>query len=130
MPKIFNTEAFSPEEQVSRKDFIDKHTPFIYSHVHPKKGTPLEVRIRVGKEHSHIDDFNHFISSITLYDGENKHARAELSPCIVSAEERRGNAEVSFTIVPSKKSYTLYAQCYCTKHGTWESETVKIEVEE
>lgn len=130
MPKIFNVQAFSPEEQVSRKDFIDKHTPFIYCHTHPKKGTPLEVRIRVGKEYSHIDDFNHFISSITLYDGENKLARAELSACIVSAEERRGNAEVAFTIVPSKKTYALYAQCYCTKHGTWESETLKIEVEE
>lgn len=130
MPKIFNTTSFTPEEKESRKDFIDKHTPFVYCNMHPKKGKPLEVRIRVGKEHSHIDDFNHFISNITLYDGENKLARAELSACIVSAEERRGNAEVSFTIVPSKKSYALYAQSYCTKHGTWESETLKIEVED
>ena len=130
MPKIFNTEAFSSEEQISRKDFIDKHTPFVYCDTHPKKGVPLSVRVRVGKEHSHIDDFNHFISSITLYDGENQLARAELSACIVSAEERKGNAQVAFTIVPSKKTYTFHAQCYCTKHGTWESETLNIEVEE
>jgi len=59
MPKIFTPETFSPEEREARKDFIDKHTPYIYCDTALQKGVPAFVRVRVGSEHAHIDDFNH-----------------------------------------------------------------------
>ena len=126
MPKVFTSQTFSPEEREARKDFIDKHTPYIFCDGIPQKGVPLFIRVRVGNEHSHIDDFNHYISTITLFDAEQMLAKIELAPCIVSADARKGNAEVAFSIVPSKEVYHLNAQCYCTKHGLWQGEELKI----
>ena len=129
MPKIFTSESFSEQERESRKDFIDKHTPYVFCDGSPKKGYPLAVRVRVGKEHSHIDDFNHYISNITLFDGDRMLAKVELAACIVSADEHKGNAEVAFTIVPNKDVYHFNAQCYCTKHGLWQGDSLDIKVE-
>ncbi len=128
MPKIFNIDTFSPEEKVSRKDFIDKHTPYVFCDGIPQRGVPIVVRVRVGKEYSHIDDFNHYISTITLFDAERMLAKVELAACIVSADEHKGNAEVAFTIVPNKDTYTFNAQCYCTKHGLWQGDSLDIHV--
>ena len=130
MPKIFTPESFSQDEKEARKDFIDKHTPYILCDSKAKKGEPFAIRIRVGKEHSHIDDFNHYISTITLFDKECMLAKVELAACIVSAEEHRGNADVIITIVPNKANYELSAQCYCTKHGVWQGESKHVAVEE
>ncbi|WP_333804176.1 desulfoferrodoxin family protein [Sulfurospirillum sp.] len=130
MPKIFTSQTFSPEERESRKDFIDKHTPYIFCDGIPQKGVPLFVRVRVGSEHAHIDDFNHYISTITLFDADHMLAKVELAACIVSADEHRGNAEVAFSIVPNKDVYHFNAQCYCTKHGLWQSEDVEVRVNE
>lgn len=128
MPKIFSPQTFSPEEREARKDFIDKHTPYIYCDTALQKGVPSFVRVRVGSEHAHIDDFNHYISTITLFDADHMLAKIELAACIVSAEERKGNAEVAFSIVPSKDVYHFNAQCYCTKHGLWQGKEVEVSV--
>ena len=128
MPKIFNVNTFSPEEQVSRKDFIDKHTLYVFCDGLPQGGVPLVVRVRVGKAYSHIDDFNHYIAMITLFDAERMLAKVELAACIVSADEHKGNAEVAFTIVPNKDAYAFNAQCYCTKHGLWQGDLLEIHV--
>lgn len=130
MPKIFTPESFSTEEREARKDFIDKHTPYIFCDTKAKKGVPFPIHLRVGKEHSHIDDFNHYISTITLYDKDFILAKIELGACIVSTEERRGNADVIITIVPNKSHYQLSAHCYCTKHGVWQGESVDVSVED
>ncbi len=128
MPKIISAQSFSAQEKESRKDFIDKHTPYVLLEGTPQKGVPFTVRVRVGSEYAHIDDFNHYISTITLFDGERMFAKTELAACIVSGDERRGNADVSFSIMPNKESYSFSAHCYCTKHGLWEGETVNVTV--
>lgn len=128
MPKIFSSQTFSEKEREARKDFIDKHTPYVFCDGIPQKGIPLSVRVRVGSEHAHIDDFNHYISNITLFDADHILAKVELAACIVSADEHRGNAEITVMIVPNKDVYHFSAQCYCTKHGLWQGEEVKVTV--
>lgn len=129
MPKIFSHQTFSSEEFEARKDFIDKHTPYVYCDSPLKKGVPAFVRVRVGREYAHIDDFNHYISTITLFDANHMLAKIEFAACIVSTEERRGNAEVAFSIVPNKDIYHFNAQCYCTKHGIWQGEEIIVSVQ-
>lgn len=129
MPTIFSHETFNAKELETRADFIDKHMPYILCEGIAKKGVPFIIRVRVGKEFSHIDEFNHYISSISLFDADYLMAKVELAPCIISADEQRGNADFTLTIVPSKSLYQLNAQCYCTKHGTWQSDTVELKVE-
>lgn len=130
MPQIITAQSFSLHEREARKDFIDKHTPYILLQGTPKRGVPFVVRVRIGSEYSHIDEFNHYISTITLYDGNRMLAKVELAACIISDEERRGNADVTFSIVPNKENYSFTAHCYCTKHGLWESEEVNVTVEQ
>lgn len=122
-------ETFSKSEQESRKDFIDKHTPYIFCEQMPIFGSLFNVRIRVGKEHAHIDDYDHHIAYITLFNGDKMLAKANFSPCVVSTDERRGHAEVSFVLMANQISYTFNAQCYCTKHGLWESEKISLTVQ-
>ena len=129
MPTIFKHETFDAKERQTRADFIDKHMPYILHEGTAKKGVPFTIRVRVGKEFSHIDDFNHYISTISVFDGDSLLAKVELAPCIVSAEEHRGNVDFTLSIVPSKSIYHLSAQCYCTKHGTWQSDTIDLNVE-
>ena len=82
----------------------------------------------MGQEYTHPDDFDHFIESITLYDGETKLATATFLPGTLGNE--KSHAEVTFTIRPMKKKLNLIAHGYCTKHGIWESTPVVVEVAE
>ena len=86
----------------------------------------MPLFVHVGSGHAHIDDFNHYISTITLFDAEYMLEKVELATCIVSADEHKGNAEVAFSIIPSKEVYHFDTQCYCTKHGLWQGEEIII----
>lgn len=128
MPKINKYIDIDEVEREARKDYIDRHSPFITVNGDAKKGEKLAVTVTVGNEYAHPDDFDHFISNISLYNGETLLARADFVPGTLGNEKNK--AEVTFNIVPMSKKLKLVAQAYCTKHGIWESTQIACDVAE
>ena len=125
MPKINRYVDIDTVERETRKDYIDRHSPFIYCESTAKSGEKFAVTVKMGNEYAHPDDFDHFIANIALYNGETLLARADFVPGTLA--NQKSHSEVTFNIVPTKKM-KLVAQAYCTKHGVWESDPVIVEV--
>ena len=125
MPKINRYVDIDSVERESRKDYIDRHSPFIHCEDSAKSGEKFAITVKMGNEYSHPDDFDHFIANIALYNRETLLARADFVPGTLA--NTKGHVEVTFNIVPTKKM-KLVAQAYCTKHGVWESDPVIVEV--
>ena len=125
MPKINRYVDIDTVERETRKDYIDRHSPFIHCESSAKAGEKFAVTVMVGNEYAHPDDFDHFISNVALYNGEILLARADFVPGTLANTKTK--VEVTFNVVPTKKM-KLVAQSYCTKHGVWESDPVKVEV--
>jgi superoxide reductase len=128
MPKINVYENIDQVEREAKKDLIDRHSPFITVAGVAKKGEMLSVNVKMGNEYTHPDDFDHYIESITLYNGDTKLAAASFVPGTLGNE--KSHAEVTFNIRPMGKKLNLVAHGYCTKHGIWESTPVVVEVTE
>jgi superoxide reductase len=128
MPKINKYENIDNVEREAKKDLIDRHSPFITVEGVAKKGEMLSVNVKMGNEYTHPDDFDHFIESITLFNGDTKLAAASFVPGTLGNE--KSHAEVTFNIRPTGKKLNLVAHGYCTKHGIWESTAVVVEVTE
>ncbi len=128
MPKINKYEDISQIDREAKKDLIDRHSPFITVEGEAKKGQTLKVNVKMGNEYTHPDDFDHYIESITLFNGDTKLAMATFVPGTLGNE--KSHAEVTFTIRPMGKKLNLVAHGYCTKHGIWESTPVVVEVAE
>jgi len=128
MPKINVYENIDQVEREAKKDLIDRHSPFITVAGVAKKGEMLSVNVKMGNEYTHPDDFDHYIESITLFNGETKLAAASFVPGTLGNE--KSHAEVTFNIRPMGKKLNLVAHGYCTKHGIWESTPVIVEVTE
>ena len=128
MPKINKYENIDNVEREAKKDLIDRHSPFITVEGEAKKGETLKVNVKMGNEYTHPDDFDHFIESITLFNGETKLASATFVPGALGNE--KSHAQVTFNIRPMGKKLNLVAHAYCTKHGIWESTPVVVEVAE
>ncbi len=128
MPTINRYVDIDTVEREAKKDYIDRHSPFITVKGEAKMGELLEVHVQMGKEYTHPDDFDHYIESITLFDGETKLATASFIPGTFGNE--KSHAQATFFIRPMKKKLSLVAQGYCTKHGIWENEPVVVEVAE
>ncbi len=126
MPKVNVYENIDNVEREAKKDLIDRHSPFITVEGEAKKGETLKVTVKMGNEYTHPDDFDHYIESITLFNGETKLAMATFVPGTLGNE--KSHAEVTFTIRPMGKKLNLVAHGYCTKHGIWESTKVTVEV--
>ncbi len=126
MPKVNVYENIDNVEREAKKDLIDRHSPFITVEGEAKKGETLKVTIKMGNEYTHPDDFDHYIESITLFNGETKLAMATFVPGTLGNE--KSHAEVTFTIRPMGKKLNLVAHGYCTKHGIWESTATVVEV--
>ena len=126
MPKVNVYENIDNVEREAKKDLIDRHSPFITVEGEAKKGETLKVNVKMGNEYTHPDDFDHFIESITLFNGETKLANATFVPGTLGNE--KSHAEVTFNIRPMGKKLNLIAHGYCTKHGIWESTPVLVEV--
>ena len=129
MPTINHYQNIDEVERESRKDYIDHHSPFIHVNGSAKKGEAYEVTVQVGDKYEHPDDFDHYISSISLYNKETKIAEATLFAGALGGQDKKGQARVTFRIVLDKKA-KLTAHAYCTKHGVWESDPVEVEVED
>ena len=127
MPKINRYVDIDALEKEAKKDFIDRHSPFIHCDATAKRGEKFKVRVKVGNEYSHPDDFDHYISYIQLFNGETLLAEASFRAGALGNQKE--NLEVDFYIVPTGK-LKLSAVSYCTKHGIWESDAVLVEVSE
>ena len=128
MPKINKYVDIDTVEREAKKDLIDRHSPFITVDGEAKVGEMLAVNVKMGQEFTHPDDFDHFIESITLFNGDTKLAMTTFVPGTLGNE--KSHAEVTFNIRAMGKKLNLVAHGYCTKHGIWESTPVLVEVTE
>jgi len=128
MPKINKYVDIDTVEREAKKDLIDRHSPFITISGEAKKGEMLSVNVKMGNEFTHPDDFDHYIESITLFNGETKLAMTTFVPGTLGNE--KSHAEVTFNIRPTGKKLNLVAHGYCTKHGIWESTALEVVVAE
>ena len=128
MPTINRYVDIDTVEREAKKDYIDRHSPFIHCDSTAKAGEKFAVTVKMGNEYSHPDDFDHFIESIRLFNGETLLGEANFTAGMLGGQGAKGHAEVTFNIVPAGKKLNLVAQAYCTKHGLWENEPVTVEV--
>ena len=127
MPTINRYQDISQIDREAKKDYIDRHSPFVICASSAKKGEKFPVKVRVGNEYTHPDDFDHYIAYVQLWDGERLLGQATFTPGTLANE--KSQVEVDFYIIPTKK-LKLTAMSYCTKHGLWESTPVEVEVTE
>lgn len=126
MPKINRYVDISTVDKEAKKDFIDRHSPFVHCSGSAKKGEKLCVKVKVGNEYQHPDDFDHFIGYVQLWDGDTFLGQANFTPG--GQGNQPSQVEVDFQIVPTKEKLKLTGMSYCTKHGLWESDPVEVAV--
>ena len=124
--KINRYQDISEVEKEAKKDYIDRHSAFVHCESNATKGDKFKVKVKVGDEYKHPDDFDHFISFVQLWDSENMLAQANFTAGAMGSQAE--NLEVDFYIVP-KKNMKLISMAFCTKHGLWQSEELAVEVE-
>ena len=128
MPKINRYVDIDEVEKEAKKDYIDRHSPFIHCADSAKNGEKFAVTVTMGNAYSHPDDSDHYIRSIQLYNKETLLAEASFPPGTLGGDGTKGQAEVTFNIVPSSGKLSLTAMSYCTKHGLWESDPAEVTV--
>lgn len=128
MPKINKYVDIDSVEREAKKDYIDRHSPFVICDSSAKAGEKFDVTVKVGDKYDHPDDFDHYIANIALYNGETLLARADFVAGTLGGQGEKSQTEVTFKVVPSGKKMKLAAHSYCTKHGIWESDPITVEV--
>lgn len=123
--KINQYEDISSVEREAKKDYIDRHSPFVHCEKTAAKNEKFKVKVKVGNEYKHPDDFDHYIVYIQLWDREKMLAQADFVAGVLGNEA--GQIETDFYIVPTK-SLKLTATAYCSKHGLWQSDVAEVEV--
>jgi superoxide reductase len=126
MPRVFKATDIEKEEKELRKDYFDRHTPVIECSSEVKKGAKFVVKVRVGTDYAHPDDFSHFISYIQLWNRETLLSEARFLPGTFG--NKPNNPEIDFYIVAPEVSMNLSAMCLCTQHGLWTSEVKNVKV--
>jgi superoxide reductase len=124
--KVNSYVDISTVEKEAKKDYIDRHSPFLYCDDTAKKGEKFKVTVKVGNEYTHPDDFDHYISYIQLWDGETLLAQSNFEAGTFGSVSN--HAEVDFYVVPTKSKIKLSAAAYCTKHGLWTNDTKEVKV--
>lgn len=128
MPKINKYQDISQIDKEAKKDFIDRHSPFIECEASAKKGEKFAVRIKMGNEYKHPDDMDHHIAYMQLFDGETLLAQTNYFAGAQGGAP--AHSSVVYEIVPNKSKLKLVAVSYCTKHGIWESDPIEVAVAE
>ncbi len=128
MPKINRYVDISSVDKETKKDYIDRHSPFIECADQAKAGEKFPITVRMGKEYSHPDDAEHYIKSIQLYDSAILLAEAGFPSGTLGGTGQKSQAEVTFNVVPSGSKMRLTAISYCTKHGLWECDVTEVAV--
>lgn len=130
MPRINRYVDIDTVEREAKKDYIDRHSPFIECATTAKVGEKLPVTVRMGNEYTHPDDNDHYIKSVALFNRETLLAKVDFAAGVLGGQGQKGQAEVTFNVVPSGSKMALTAVAYCTKHGLWECDPVEVTVEE
>ena len=107
MPKINKYVDIDTVEREAKKDLIDRHSPFIHCAEAAKKGEPFEVTVKMGNEYTHPDDFDHYIESVSLFNGETLLAKATYVPGTLG--NVKAHNTTTFTIIPTSKKLNLVA---------------------
>lgn len=128
MPKINRYEDISQVDREAKKDYIDRHSPFVHAADSAKQGEKFPVTVKVGNEYSHPDDNDHYIQYIQLFNGETLLGEAKFVAGMLGGQDHKGQAEVTFQVVPTGNKMSLVAHAYCTKHGIWESDPKEVAV--
>ena len=123
--KINSYVDISTIDREAKKDYIDRHSPFVHCEASAKAGEKFTVTVKLGDEYKHPDDFDHFIAWVQLWNGEIMLAQANFTAGAMGGQP--AHAEVDFKIVP-QKNLKLTALAFCTKHGLWKSDEVVVEV--
>ncbi|PLX07951.1 MAG: dethiobiotin synthase [Marinilabiliales bacterium] len=123
--KINRYVDISTIEREAKKDYIDRHSPFIHCDDNAKSGEKFTVKVKLGNEYTHPDDFDHYIANVQLWNRETLLAEATFTPGTLG--NKPGHVEVDFNIVPSR-DMKLLATAYCTKHGLWHSDEKEVSV--
>lgn len=126
MAKINKYVDISTLDKEAKRDYIDRHSAFVHCEGEAAKGEKFKVKVRVGDEYAHPDDFDHYIAWVQLWDGEVQLAQATMNAGALGNQPDQ--LEVDFYVVPTKSKMKLTAHAYCTKHGLWESDEVVVEV--
>jgi len=125
MPKVNSYQDISQIDREAKKDYIDRHSPFLHAESTAKAGEKFKVTVKVGNEYMHPDDFDHFIKYVQLWSGDTLLAETNFPPGTLG--NKPGQVEVDFHIVPTK-NLNLVAMSYCTKHGLWQSDEKQVVV--
>ena len=125
MPRVFKAIEIEKEEKEIKKDYLDRHMPHIICDDIAKRDQKFKVKVRMGEEYPHPDDYDHYIHYIQLWNRETMIASVQFTPG--AQGNITGHVEVDFYIVP-KISMNLSAMALCTKHGLWQSESKEIKV--
>jgi superoxide reductase len=128
MPVINRYEDIDQVEKEAKKDYIDRHSPFIHCADSATKDQPFAVTVKMGNEYAHPDDMDHYIKTVQLYNGQTLLAEASFPPGSLGGNGAKGNAQVTFNVVPTDSELSLSAMSYCTKHGLWESDQIVVQV--
>ncbi|MBF0613336.1 MAG: dethiobiotin synthase [Magnetococcales bacterium] len=128
MPKVNRYVDISTVDKEAKKDYIDRHSPFIHCAPAAKSGEKFSVTVRMGQEYAHPDDPDHYIRSIQLFNGETLLAETTFISGSLGGMGAKGNQEVTYSIVPSGSKLRLTAMAFCTKHGLWECDPVEVPV--
>ena len=68
--KINQYQDIAEVEKEAKKDYIDRHSPFIHCESNAVKNEKFLVKVKIGNEYQHPDDFDHYISYVQLWDRE------------------------------------------------------------
>ena len=128
MPKINRYVDISTVDREAKKDLIDRHSPFITAPESATAGEMFKVTVKVGNEYAHPDDFDHYVASLSLFNGQTLLATSEFKAGMLGGQGHKGHAEVTFNVLATGRSMRLNAQAYCTKHGIWECDVVKVKI--
>ncbi|NOY37967.1 MAG: dethiobiotin synthase [Chlorobi bacterium] len=125
MPRIFTPGNIDKEEKEIRKDYSDRHTPHVICDDQAKRGRKFRVKVRLGEQHPHPDDADHYIAYLQLWNRETLIAETRYQSGAFGNE--LSHPGVDFYIHP-RISMNLSAMALCTKHGPWQSESIAVEV--
>jgi superoxide reductase len=125
MPRVFKPVDIASLDKELMKDYFDRHTPVVLCEDKAIRGNKLRVKVKIGTDYQHPDDYDHFISYVQLWNRETFLAAVHFTPGVLGNKPE--NVEVDFYIVP-KVSMNLSAMASCTKHGLWQSEERFVKV--
>lgn len=126
MPRVFKASDIEQEEKEIKKDYFDRHTPVVICDTEAKKGEKHKVKVRIGTNYTHPDDFNHFICYVQLWNRETLLAETKFLPGTFG--NKPSNPEVDFYITAPEVSMNLTALSLCSQHGLWSSESKTVKV--